>query len=116
MLGDDFVLSCRYGDGSLATLTYASIGNRDAGKERIECLWDGRTAVLDDYRKLEVHGVTGADRTWDRVDKGHAELLRRFLEHCAGRESEPISWAECLDASRLVLELDSALRGSDPSV
>jgi predicted dehydrogenase len=111
-LGDNFVLSCRYADGSLATLTYHSVGHVAAGKELIECSWDGRTAVIDDFRRLRVHGVAGSDRAWEEQDKGHAEILRRFVEHAAGRESEPIPCSEILDVSRFVLELDAELRGA----
>jgi hypothetical protein len=44
-------------------------------------------------------------------DKGHLELLRRFVEHAAGRAPEPISWEEVLEVSRLTLELDQEARG-----
>jgi hypothetical protein len=107
------VLSCRHADGSLATLTYTSLGHPAAGKERIECVWDGRTAVIDDFRTLTVHGAAGLDRTWETVEKGHAELLRRFVEHVAGQGPEPIPWREILDVSRFVLELDTEARGAD---
>jgi len=110
-LGDNFVLACRYADGSLATLTYHAVGHVAAGKELIECSWDGRTAVIDDFRRLQVHGVAGSDRVWEAQDKGHAEILRRFVEHAAGRETEPIPSPEFLDVSRFVLELDAELRG-----
>jgi predicted dehydrogenase len=111
-LGDNFVLSCRYADGSLATLVYTSLGHAAAGKERLECIWDGRTAVLDDFRTLDVHGVEGASQTWETVDKGHAEMLRRFVDHVAGDGPEPVSWPEILDVSRFVLDLDAEARGT----
>jgi predicted dehydrogenase len=111
--GDNFVLTCRYADGSLTTLSYTSLGHPSAGKERIECAWDGRLAVLDDFRALTVHGVTGADCSWESVDKGHMEILRRFVEHAAGGGPEPIPWPEILDVSRFVLELDARARGAD---
>ncbi len=109
-LGDNFALSCAYADGSVATLTYTSLGHEEAGKERLECLWDGRTAVFDDFRRLQLHGVSGADRSWEVPDKGHGALLGAFLDHCAGRGAEPIPWAEILDVSRFVLELDAQAR------
>jgi len=111
--GDNFVLTCRYADGSVTTLTYTSLGHAAAGKERIECHWDGRTAVIDDFRGFTVHGLAGRDRSWETIDKGHAELLRRFLEHAAGEGPEPIAWPEILDVSRFVLDLDAETRGAD---
>jgi hypothetical protein len=68
--------------------------------------------VLDDYRTLDVHGVEGARRTWETVDKGHADMLRRFVDHVAGAGPEPVSWPEILDVSRFVLDLDAEARGT----
>jgi predicted dehydrogenase len=111
-LGDNLILGIRYADGSLATLVYTSLGDAGAGKERIECHWDGCTAVVDDFRSVEVEGARGSARRLERPDKGHAELLRRFVEHVAGHAPAPIPWEEILDTSRFVLELEREARGS----
>jgi len=112
-LGDNFVLTCRYADGSLATLTYTSLGHAGVGKERIELHWDGASAVVEDFAGLTVHGRGAAGRSAQAVDKGHAELLRRFVEHATGRSAEPIPRDEILDVSRFVLDLDRQARGRD---
>ena len=49
-----------------------------------------------------------------KLDKGHRELLVRFVEHVRGRAAEPIPWAEIAAISRFVLELDRESRGSAP--
>jgi predicted dehydrogenase len=112
-LGDNFVLTCSYSDGSLATLTYTSLGHSGAGKERFELHWDGASAVVRDFAGLTVHGRGAAGRSAQAVDKGHAELLRRFVEHASGRSAEPIPRSEILDVSRFVLDLDRQARGRD---
>ena len=111
-LGDNFSLTCRYADGSLTTLTYTSLGHPGAGKERLECYWDGRSAVLDDFRRLELHGAPGSTEPREAPDKGHATLLRRFVEHARGEGPAPIPLDEILDVSRLVLRLDAQARGA----
>jgi len=111
--GDNFSLVSRHADGSLTTLTFTTLGHPAAGKERIECHWDGRTAVLDDFRTLRVHGAAGLDRSDDTPDKGHAELMRRFIEHVAGRARAPIPLDELFEVSRFVLELDEQTRRLD---
>jgi predicted dehydrogenase/threonine dehydrogenase-like Zn-dependent dehydrogenase len=113
--GDNFSLGLRHADGSLSTLTYTSLGHAALGKERLECHWDGRSAVLDDFRRLTVAGIDGADRALDPADKGHAALLARFVEHVAGEQPAPIPWDEILTTSRLVLQLDRLARGADAS-
>jgi predicted dehydrogenase len=111
--GDNFVLTCAYSDGSIATLAYTSLGHPAAGKERIELHWDGVSAVVKDFAGLTVHGRDDADRAAHAVDKGHAELLRRFVEHVSGRAAEPIPRSEIMDVSRFVLDLDRQARGRD---
>lgn len=110
-LGDNFALTCRYADGSLATLVYTSLGDAALGKERAEAHWDGQSAVVDDFLRLTVHGHPAVSRSRDTADKGHRELLRRFVEHVAGHGPEPIPWHEILDVSRFVLDLDREIRG-----
>jgi len=110
--GDNFALSCCYADGSLTTLTYTSLGHPGAGKERIECYWDGRSAILDDFRRLELHGAPQSTATREAPDKGHATLLRRFVEHARGQGPAPIPLDEILDVSRFVLRLDAQARGA----
>lgn len=111
-LGDNFALNCRYSDGSVTTLTYTSLGHPAPGKERLECYWDGRAAILDDYRRLELHGASGSTAPREFPDKGHAEILRRFVEHARGRGPVPIALDEILDVSHLVLTLDAQARGA----
>jgi predicted dehydrogenase len=115
LLGDNVTLTCGYADGSVSTLIYTSEGHAAAGKERIELHWDGCTAIADDFRRLRGHGVAGLDASREVPDKGHRELLRRFVAHVRGEGPPPIPVAEILDASRFVLELDREIRGGPPA-
>jgi predicted dehydrogenase len=109
--GDNFVLTLRHEDGSQATLVYTSVGAPALGKERIECHWDGASAVIDDFRALELHGIAPPRGPEPSPGKGHRELLAAFVEHVAGRAAEPIPWEEILEVSRFVLALDREARG-----
>jgi len=110
--GDNFTLSLRYSDGSLGVLSYGSVGDPSAGKERIELHCDGQSAVVEDFRPLTPQRGNSSERKSRAADKGHAELLRRFVEHVHGRAAEPIPLAELLDVSRFVLELDRTASGA----
>lgn len=114
-LGDNFMLTCSYADGSLSTLAYTSTGDAAAGKERLELHWDGMTAIVEDFRDRRIYGAAGSDTHRERPDKGHRELLRRTVAWVAGTEPEPIPLNEILDVSRFVLELDREVRGGAPA-
>lgn len=109
---DNFTAVLRFADGSLCTLTYNAVGHPDLPKERLEAFWEGRAAVVDDYRSLTFHGP-GAEFSSRRVEKGHAEELDAFIEGIrAGRWPSPL-WQQ-LEAARATLDVERQLTGREP--
>ncbi|HEY8601370.1 MAG TPA: bi-domain-containing oxidoreductase, partial [Thermomicrobiales bacterium] len=70
---DEAILTLTFADGSVGTVVYSGAGDRAFGKERIEVLGDGRVAILDDYRQLELVRDGKRTRQTERLrpDKGH---------------------------------------------
>jgi predicted dehydrogenase len=113
-LGDNCVVALRHADGSLSQLTYTSLGNQAAGKERVEAHWDGQSATIDDFRRLLVAGRPDpAPRP--SPDKGQRELLSRFVSHVRGDAGAPIATEEIFEIGRLILDLDGRARGVSPN-
>ena len=48
------LISVRFGNGSEGIISYLANGDRSFSKERIEVFGGGSTAVLDDFRRLEL--------------------------------------------------------------
>lgn len=67
-----------YPDGSRATVVYGSAGHRALPKERIEVSWAGRSVVIDDFVRLEAHGV-GSARKLRAADKGVGAHFANFV-------------------------------------
>jgi predicted dehydrogenase/threonine dehydrogenase-like Zn-dependent dehydrogenase len=75
ILDEDLVLTLRYGDGSVATISYASAGHPGTPKERVEVLGRGHSALIDDFRRV----VLDDRQRWrGHQDKGHVAELRAF--------------------------------------
>ena len=51
---DNVIASMRFANGSEGTITYVANGDRSFAKERIEVFGGGSTAVLDDFRRLDL--------------------------------------------------------------
>lgn len=100
-----------FGDGSIATLTYAGVGSSKLPKERIEVFGGaGRTAVLDDFRRLELLDRTHRTVVRNRSgDKGHRAEIQAFVDAIAGRAEMPVPLAETVEVSRAVLALAASL-------
>ncbi len=75
--GDSWNVTLRFADSSVATISYCDLGHAAAGKERCEVFADGKTAVLDDWERLELY--EGAKpRTVRLADKGHDAEVAAF--------------------------------------
>lgn len=77
LLRDDFVVTIRYANGSLATISYASDGYSGTDKERVEILGRGRSAIILDFREVELDSRAVPARN---LDKGHPGEVAAFLE------------------------------------
>ncbi|MCO1653876.1 bi-domain-containing oxidoreductase [Pseudonocardia humida] len=75
LLQENLVLTLAYGDGSLATVSYAEHGHPSTAKERLEILGRGHSITIDDYKRLT---VDGKDVKMRNPDKGHVRNLERF--------------------------------------
>jgi predicted dehydrogenase/threonine dehydrogenase-like Zn-dependent dehydrogenase len=112
---DNVVLQLRYPKGHIGIITYVANGDRQLGKERVEIHGAGRSAVLDDFRRLEL--VEGGRRTvrrsWLRQDKGHRGEIAAFIRSVRGEQSAPIPFGEILAATRITFQTVERLK--DPT-
>ena len=114
--GDDNVsITLRFADGSVGTVLYTACGDDRLPKERLEVFGEGRVAVLDDFRALELLGGGRPRRVRAaNADKGFEEEMRRFLAAVRGGEPMPIPFEEILASSRATLAAADSLRTGAP--
>ena len=74
-LVEDLVVTLRFADGSLATISYAEHGHMATSKERLEILGRGHSVLVDDFLKLTIDGK-GVKLA--SPGKGHVENLVQF--------------------------------------
>jgi predicted dehydrogenase len=97
---DEVVISISFADGSVATVIYTAGGDRSFGKERIEAYSDGKVAVLDDFRSLELVGSGRRTRRRERLrpEKGHRGQWRKLVEAASAGAPTPITMTELVAA------------------
>jgi predicted dehydrogenase len=82
---DNLVISLSFADGSAGTIIYSAAGSAHLPKERLEVFRGARTAVLDDYRALELYGPLGRRTVKTRSqEKGHREEAASFIAGIRG--------------------------------
>ena len=106
---DNFVATVAYADGSLCTLTYTALGNRDHPKEQMELFADGTVLTLDDYKSLRVSG-RGAGWRSTTQQKGHSEELEALANALRDGGPWPISLDEQLRAMRIAFAVEQQIR------
>lgn len=98
---DNISATASYADGSVCTLLYSALGASEMGKEYIEVYVDGKTLVLDDFRRLKVYG--GQHRGWSSmiVDKGHKRALEAFAHVLRSGQHWPIPLRSLVESARM---------------
>lgn len=93
MSWDTFTILMSMGDGSIATVIYASTGDAGLAKERVEVHAGGRSAVIDDFLRVELwHSGKRTQKSWRSQDKGQSAQVNAWIRGLQeGRSPIPIS-------------------------
>jgi predicted dehydrogenase/threonine dehydrogenase-like Zn-dependent dehydrogenase len=97
-------------DGSVATLLYTVIGNKNLPKERLEVFAGGKAFTLDDFKSLQAYGVQTTKAPTRSGDKGHAQLLRHFCDAVRGKTKLEITAEDGLRATLCSLKALESIR------
>ncbi|MFN3741073.1 MAG: bi-domain-containing oxidoreductase [Anaerolineales bacterium] len=101
---DNFTLTLRFADGSLAVLDYLANGDRSYPKERLEVFCSGAIAVLDDFRRLEWFR-DGQRRVYRlRQDKGWHSEWEAFLRAIRAGGPPPIPYEQLIGVTHLTIQ------------
>ena len=113
---DSFSATLKYSNGSVATLVYSSLGNRFAGRERMEVFGQRTVITLDDFRQLVCYSgkkpVTYQTRA---QDKGHKNEFDELAKAAGGEANHLISAPEIIAAMHDTFLVDRLLRQETPS-
>ncbi len=115
--GDNVLISLRFANGSEGTISYLANGDRSFSKERIEVFGGGSTAVLEDFRRLELvrAGKKQTEHSRWRQDKGHQAEWAAFAAAIVEgwRIADSRSRISCARRSRLSALSNRSRPGSD---
>ena len=113
---DNYQATLKYGNGSVASLTYSALGNRSMERERLEIFGQGVAMVIDDFSRLTVYekGKKQQEFAFHGQDKGHRNELDEFLKSVQGKPSSIISFKEAVEATELTFDVEELAREPNP--
>jgi predicted dehydrogenase len=106
---DGIVATIRFANGCVGSLLYSGGGDPRLPKERVEAFGGGLSAVLDDFRRLELYRGGRRALVKHRQDKGHRAELAHFVKVVRG-QSEALDVDSYLISTRATLALAESLR------
>jgi predicted dehydrogenase len=75
-------------DGSVASLTYCTIGNPKGGGERVEAFASGVSIATEDFKTIYTPGAVREKRERLFPDRGYDEQFAAFVEAIRGKPSD----------------------------
>lgn len=68
---DNAIITLKFENGSQGVINYFSNGNKAYPKERVEVFSQGKTMIIDNFRKLTGYGFKNFSSYSSTIDKGH---------------------------------------------
>lgn len=77
---DNAIITVKFENGAQGVIQYFSNGSKSYPKERIELYSQGRTLVIDNFRKMKGYGFSRFSSMSKGLDKGHKNQFRLLLQ------------------------------------
>jgi predicted dehydrogenase/threonine dehydrogenase-like Zn-dependent dehydrogenase len=112
---DSTIMTLRFNDGSVGTITYLANADPSVPKEYVEISSTGRTAIIENFQRLKLFKqekmVESGSST---IQKGHREEVEAFLTAIRDGRESPISFESLVATTRATFKALEALRKGMP--
>jgi len=106
--------SIGFADGSIANLTYCTVGSKATGGERVEGWAPGVGAIVEDFKWFQSRTVMRRTKTKWFPEKGYASQLSRFIDAIRRGDTPDVTVRDGARATLLCLRLLEAARDRTP--
>jgi polar amino acid transport system substrate-binding protein len=109
-LEDTLVVNLGFENGSIASISYFSNGNKNLKKEYLEVFSQGQVAVIDDFKRMKIYANSVKKINLQKQDKGHSEEVKRFLLSGEQGLPTPISFEDIYASTFATFKTIESLR------
>jgi predicted dehydrogenase/threonine dehydrogenase-like Zn-dependent dehydrogenase len=113
---DNLIATLKFANGTVGTISYLANGDKSASKERVEVFGGGSTAILEDFRHLELirQGRRQVTRARTGRDKGHKAEMQAFVDAARGKVAPPIPFEQIVGSTLATLRLQNSCQTGQP--
>lgn len=105
---DNAIISLKFENGSQGVINYFSNGSKRYSKERVEIYSQGKTVIIDNFRKLTAYGCKGSMSK--KQDKGHKAQFHRLVNSVKNGGEVLMKFDEIINVSQTALDAVESLR------
>lgn len=104
------ISTIKFADGSIASLTYTSVGHKSYPKERVEIYFNENVLLIDNFKNLRIWGNQKNFIKLKKMDKGHYAELVRFAKVIKGKDHLLVTAKDGIRATLCSLKALESLR------
>lgn len=104
-LHDTLSIILKFKNGSIATLSYFSNGNKLLSKEYLEVFHGSQVFVVDDFKVLNVYSNKKSKIKIKKQDKGHTEEIKSYIHSIIHSLPCPISFKEIYNSTLITFKV-----------
>lgn len=106
---EDVTILLQFNNGSSAAINYFSNGNKAYDKERIEVFSQGKTLILENWKRLTGFGFKGFSSSSSSQDKGHARQFSLLANRFTGVGASLIPFDSIYNTSKAAIAATESL-------
>ncbi len=112
---DSTIITLKFSDGSVGTITYLANGDLALPKEYIEFFSTGRSAIIDNFQQARFYQQGSVKETkLNTTQKGHREEVGAFLSAVNDKKGSPIPFDSLVTTTRITFKILESLRRGAP--
>lgn len=112
-LNDTLVMTLKYQNGSIGSISYLANGDKKLPKERVEIFANGCTAIIDDFKNLLIYaGGKKHEKSLISQDKGQKTEVELFIDTIIQGQVPLIPVEEIFSTSLVTFEILESIRSN----
>ncbi|MCK4252783.1 Gfo/Idh/MocA family oxidoreductase, partial [candidate division WOR-3 bacterium] len=106
---DNIIATLKYEDGSIGSISYFAVGDKDFPKERIEIFGDEKVCVINDFREAIFSSEGKQTKAKKSQDKGFRNEISAFFDAIKNGKSSPIPFEQIVETTLATFAINESI-------